>query len=381
MNETFRLGRIAGIAVGVNWSVLFVVGLFAWSLAEVTLPDAAGGYTDAAYWTVGVAAALAFFACLLAHELAHSVVAVREGVEVDSITLWLLGGVSKLRGEAADPGAELRISVAGPATSIALGTVFLGAAAVFAGLGGPALGVAALAWLGTINGVLAIFNLVPAAPLDGGRILHALVWRRTNDHARATSVSTRAGRWFGAAMITFGLLLVLLGGLAGLWFVLLGWFLREAARAESTHELLHGALASVRVRDVMTADPVVVPADVLVADLVDEWFLGRRCSAFPVVVPDGTTTGLVTMQDVRRTNRHAWGTLRATDIASPITDVATAAPDEMLPALLERVAGARAGDGRALVFDGARLVGIVSSTDLRRAMEAAALHRPPLAHG
>jgi CBS domain-containing protein len=160
--------------------------------------------------------------------------------------------------------------------------------------------------------------------------------------------------------------------------VLLGWFLREAARAESTHELLHGALASVRVRDVMTADPVVVPADVLVADLVDEWFLGRRCSAFPVVGPDGTTTGLVTMQDVRRTNRHAWTTLRATDIASRITDVATAAPDEMLPALLERVAGARAGDGRALVFDGTRLVGIVSSTDLRRAMEAAALHRPPL---
>ena len=376
MRETFRLGRVAGIPVGVNWSVIVIVALFAWSLATVTLPDLAPGYAEAAYWAVSVALAVVFFGCLLAHELAHSVVATHHEVGVDSITLWLLGGVSKLRGEAADPASELRIAAAGPATSVVLGVAFGAVAGLLAVAGAPELAVAALGWLAVINLVLALFNLVPAAPLDGGRLLHALVWRRTGDHAEATAAATRAGRWFGAGLVGLGVLLAFGGIVTGLWFVLLGWFLITAARAEATHELLHGAFAQMHVRDVMTTSPIVVPADVTVADLVDHWFLRYRCSAFPVTGGDGRVTGLVTLRRVRTTDRRGWQTLRVQDVADELSSVATATPDELLTALLDRMATARGGEGRALVFEHDALVGIVSPTDLQRTIEVVGLHRP-----
>jgi Zn-dependent protease len=301
MRETFRLGRVAGIPVGVNWSVLVIVALFAWSLATVTLPELAPGYGGAAYWLVSVVLAVVFFGCLLAHELAHSVVARNHGVGVDSITLWLLGGVSKLQGEAADPSSELRLAGAGPATSALLGVGFGGLAGLLAAVGAPTLAVAAFGWLAVINFVLAVFNLVPAAPLDGGRLLHALVWRRTGDHAEATAAATRAGRWFGGGLVALGVLLTLGGVITGLWFVLLGWFLISAARAEAAHELLHGAFAQLHVRDVMTASPITVPADVTVEELVDDWFLRYRCSAFPVVFDGGALVGIVSPTDLQRT--------------------------------------------------------------------------------
>jgi Zn-dependent protease/predicted transcriptional regulator len=374
MKESFRLGRVLGIPVGVNWSVLVILALFAWSLATVTLPEVAPGYGDAAYWVTAVAVAVVFFACLLAHELAHSVVATHHDVGVDSITLWLLGGVSKLRGEAHDPSSELRIAAAGPAASLGLGLAFGAVAGVLGTVGAPALVVAALSWLAVINVILALFNLVPAAPLDGGRLLHAFVWHRSGDHAAATMAATRAGRWFGAVLVGLGVLLTFGGVVTGLWFVLLGWFLISAARAEATHELLHGAFAGMHVRDVMTASPVVVPADVTVADLVDDWFLHHRCSAFPVVDDEGRATGLVTLRRVRTTDRRAWQTLRARDVADDLAGVATAAPDELLTALLERMSVAPGGDGRALVFEHDHLVGIVSPTDVRRAIDVVALH-------
>jgi Zn-dependent protease/predicted transcriptional regulator len=376
MRESFRLGRIAGIPVGVNWSVIVIVALFAWSLATVTLPDLAPGYAQSAYWTVSIVLALAFFGCLLAHELAHSIVATHHGVGVDSITLWLLGGVSKLEGEAADPSSELRIAAAGPGTSVALGTLFGVLAGLLAVTSEPALAVAAFGWLAVINVVLALFNLVPAAPLDGGRLLHALVWRRTGDHAGATVAATRAGRWFGGGLVGLGVLLTLGGVVTGLWFVLLGWFLIAAARAEATHELLHDAFAHLRVRDIMTPSPIVVPGDVAVADLVDEWFLRHRCSAFPVVADDGHATGLVTLRRVRATDRRSWPTLRVNDLADGLESVATGAPDEPLTALFERMGAAHGGDGRALVLEHGDLVGIVSPTDLQRAIAVVGLHGP-----
>jgi len=376
MRESFRLGRVAGIPIGVNWSVIVIVALFAWSLATVTLPDLAPGYADAAYWAVSVTLAVVFFACLLAHELAHSVVATHHGVGVDSITLWLLGGVSKLRGEAGDPSSELRIAAAGPGTSLGLGAAFGALGGLLALAGAPALAVAALGWLAVINVVLALFNLVPAAPLDGGRLLHALVWRKTGDHAAATAAATRAGRWFGGGLVAFGVLLALGGVITGLWFVLLGWFLITAARAEATHELLHGAFARMHARDVMTSSPIVVPAGTTVADLVDEWFLRYRCSAFPVVADDGRVTGLVTLRRVRTTDRRRWPTLRTDEIADDLSSVATVGPDDLLTTLLDSAAAARGGDGRALVFEHGELVGIVSPTDLQRAIEVVGLHGP-----
>jgi Zn-dependent protease len=304
-------------------------------------------------------------------------VAVRHAVAVDSITLWLLGGVSKLRGEAPDPASELRIAAAGPATSLGLAGAFGLLAALADGVGAPPLAVATATWLAIINAALALFNLVPAAPLDGGRLLHALVWRRTGDHAQATRAATTAGRWFGIALAALGTLAILGGDPAGLWFLLLGWFLFAAARAEASHELLHGALGSMHVSEVMTRAPIVVSAHVPVAELVDDWFVHHHCSAFPVVDGDGRTIGLVTLQRVRTTDRRGWDTLRVQDVADELDSVATVSPDDTLSVLVERVAVATGGAGRALVLEAGELVGIVSPTDVRRAIEVVGLHRAP----
>ena len=231
MDETVHLGRIAGVRVGINWSLFVIFWLIAWSLASSELPHAAPGHSDVAYWLAGFAAAVVFYGCLLAHELAHAVVARHHGIEVEGIVLWLFGGVSRLKGEAATPDTELRVAFAGPATSLGLGLLFW---AVTLAIGTGSLAAAVTGWLGWLNGVLALFNLVPAFPLDGGRVLRALLWRTSGDKTSATLRAGRAGEAFGYVLICFGLVEFLAGaGLGGLWLVFLGWFLLAAARAEA----------------------------------------------------------------------------------------------------------------------------------------------------
>jgi Zn-dependent protease len=374
VHESVRLGRVAGITIGANWSLLVIAGLLTWILGDTTLPAAAPHYGVGAYWLTAVVVTTLFFAGLLAHELAHSLVARRRGVEVDRITLWLFGGVSQLRGEAASPAAEFRIAVVGPLMSLGVAVGFGALAVLMASLGGPALAVAAAAWLGGINLLLAVFNLAPAAPLDGGRILHATVWRRSGSHERATEVATRAGRWFGYGLIGLGVLLLLAGDITAVWFVLIGWFLIGAAGAEATHELLRGALGGLVVRDVMGPDPIVAPDTLPVRELVEDWFLGRGHSAFPLVDAEGRVDGLVTLRGARRADTNS-PSLTARDLADDLSRVARVGPDDNLEVLLARTAAARGGDGRALVFSGDNLVGIVSPSDLQRALDVAALQR------
>ena len=183
MTESLSLGRIFGIRVGLNWSLLVVIALIAWTLATGSFPSSAPGYGAGAYWIAGLVAAVVFLASLLAHELAHSIVAQRRGVRVDGITLWLFGGVSRLSGEANSARAETLITVVGPLTSLVLGGLFLLAGAGLAGAGASKLVVATVNWIGAINLTLGIFNLLPAFPLDGGRILRALIWARSGDRS------------------------------------------------------------------------------------------------------------------------------------------------------------------------------------------------------
>jgi Zn-dependent protease/CBS domain-containing protein len=380
MRPSVRLGRIAHIEVGVHWSVLVIMVLLAWSLADSALPALAPGSATSAYWVAGAIGMLLLFASLLAHELAHSVVAEHRGVRVEGITLWLLGGVSRLSTDPETPQDEFRISAAGPLTSLALALVFGALAALVAVGGGPELVVALLGWLGVLNAVLAGFNLLPGAPLDGGRLLHAAVWRRSGDRAQATIVATRAGGRVGYTLIGLGVLFMLLGDISAVWFILLGWFLLAASRAEATHEMLYAALADVRARDVMTGHPIVAPEGISLTTLVDDWFLGHDCSAFPLVAPSGEVTGLVTLAGVKSIPRHRWAELTAGDVAEPLDNIATSAPDDPFHVVLERMSAAAGGGGRALVFDDGALVGIITPTDVHRAVDVAAL-RPPRARG
>ena len=229
MRQSLRLGSIAGIEVGVNWSVLIVFGLLAWQLAVIELPYQAPLQSDAAYWAAGIATAVVFLGSLLAHEMSHALVAVRDGVRVDGITLWLFGGMAQLRTDTLSPASEFRITAAGPLMSLALAGVFWGLDHVVSLVTGAGLVAGVFRWLAIINAVLAGFNLIPAFPLDGGRLLRALLWSFIGKR-RATLVTSIIGQGFGIAMIAGGIWLYAKHtDTSGIWFALLGWFLFGAA--------------------------------------------------------------------------------------------------------------------------------------------------------
>jgi Zn-dependent protease len=374
MKQTIRLGRVAGIRVGLNGGALVIVVLLAAGLAFGQLPRLDPGRGAVVYVLAGVVAAVLFLASILVHELAHALVARLKGVEVDAITLWLLGGVAELRSEPRSPGAEFAVAVVGPLSSGVLGGVFGVAAFGLYAAGADTLTVGVASYLAYTNVVLAVFNLVPAAPLDGGRVLRAAVWRWTGDQVRAAVVAARAGRIFGLVLIVAGLgqALLLRAGLGGLWWVLLGWFLVQAAAAEEERAKLGRQLHGVRVADVMTPQPVTAEPDIPVARFIDEVALRHRHSTYPLVDDDGRLTGLVTLNRIRAVPPDLRPVRRLADIACPPDEVPVARPDEPLTDLLPRMSGC--ADGRAIVVDAAgRVVGLVSPRDISSAMAVANL--------
>jgi len=371
-----RIGRIAGFELRIHWSTLVIFGLLVWSLSAVQLPEDAPGASDTAYLLAGLMAGLAFYGGLLAHEVSHALVARREGIEVDSLTLWLLGGVAALRGEPRTPGADLRIAGVGPAVSLAIAAVAAATAALLDVAGAPTLVVATVGWLAGINGVLALFNLVPAAPLDGGRLLRAGLWAWRRDRTWAAVTAARAGEAFGYLLVGLGLVGFLYPGVGGLWYLVLGWFVINAARSEQTQAELQDALGDVRLSAVMTPDPVTAPADATVAEILDRYVLRTRHSAFPLHDAAGGPAGLVTLGRLRTVPAEQRATTRAADVACPMSEVVTAGPDDRLVDLLPRLNAS--GDARALVLQDGRIVGLVTAADVARAVDLARL-RPPLA--
>ena len=367
MRDSFSLGRISGIRVGVNWSVLVIVALLAYGLAVGEFPAAAPRHPVAEYVAAAVVTAVAYMGSLLAHELAHSLVARRNGLQVEGITLWLLGGVSQLRGEVKDPGAEVRVAGVGPLVSLLLGGAFLLVAWLVHAAGVRGVVVVALAWLGGINVLLAVFNVIPAAPLDGGRLLRAVLWRITGDRLKAAVWSARSGQVFGWALVVVAAYLVLVRrDYSWLWFALLGWFLISAATSESQQAVIQSRLRTVPVRQIMTPDPVTVPASVTVAQFQADYLPRHRHSAFPVVA-DGRTVGLVTMHRINQVPAGERGQTTLGDVACPLSEVAQAAPDEPVADVLPRLNAC--SESRALVFTDGHLAGIVSPTDISRALE------------
>jgi Zn-dependent protease len=382
VRSTIPLGRIAGVRVGMHWSVLVIVAVIAWGLATGFFPQNYPASSGAARAAAALAAALLFLLSLLAHETAHAVVALRNRVGVEGITLWLFGGVSRLQGMAETAGADFRIAAAGPLTSLVLAAVFGAATAGADRVLGNTLMVGLLAWLSITNLALAVFNSLPAAPLDGGRLLRAFLWRLRGDRDRATRTAARAGKALGYLMVAAGLLEALYGGgLGGLWLVMLGWFLTGAATAEERETQIRSRLAGVRVGEVMTRHPETAPAWLTLDTFMESSETARRHSSFPLVDERGDLAGLVTLRRLRTAPRARWASTRLRDVACPMTDVATAAESELLTDVLPRLTSC--ADGRALVTSDGRLTGIVSPSDIARAVgdslvpPAVTASRPP----
>ncbi|TMD83320.1 MAG: CBS domain-containing protein [Chloroflexi bacterium] len=310
-----------------------------------------------------------YLASLLAHELAHSIVATRRGVKVEGITLWLFGGVSRFSTESSSPGAQALITFVGPLTSLLLGALFLLVSIAVGGGANPGLVPASLAWLGYINLLLGVFNLLPAFPLDGGRILQSLIWLRTHDRLRATRIAARIGMAFAFLFIAYGLITLFAAGslIGGIWAVFLGWFLLSAARAEEAGGLIRQALAGVKVADVMTPDPVQAPDDISLEEALHSYVLTSRHSTFPTHDVSGHLSGLLTMAALKTVAPDARATTSIKEVICPLDKVSTASPTDPATNLLNVSEGC--SEGRTLVVDNGRLVGIVSPSDISRLMQ------------
>jgi Zn-dependent protease/predicted transcriptional regulator len=364
LRDSLTIGRIAGISVGVNWSWLIVFALISWTLATSIFPSTNPGLADGAYVAMALAAALLFFTSLLLHEYGHALQARRDGMEIEGITLWLFGGVAKFRGMFPSAGAEFRIAIAGPLVSLVLGLLFLGLPML---LGLPATVDGVLFWLGSINIALLVFNLLPALPLDGGRVLRSILWYARGEFVSATRLAAGIGRGFGYLFVAAGVaLLVFASPVTGIWFAFIGWFLLQAAGAEDRFVAAREALGGLRVRDVMARDPVTTPAGITLGQFMDDVAWSRPYTTYPVT-ENGGVVGLLQFRRVAEVPRAEWDRRTVRDCMIPREDVPVVEQDDELVLAAGEVAEHEVN--RALVLDAGRLVGLLSVTDVARALQ------------
>ena len=355
MNPSFKLGTVRGITIGVHWSWLIVFALLTYSLAVGMFPDSYPGWTTGAYWIVGAVASLLLFASVVAHELGHSFVALAKQVPVKSITLFIFGGVASITREPERAGDEFQIAIAGPAVSLGIGLVSL-ALWLVAGRVSDYL-VAILGYLGLANLLLVAFNMIPGYPLDGGRVFRSIAWRVTGSAERATRIAGAVGVGVGVLFMVVGIFLVLSDPITGIWLAAIGWFLESAARQSTQQFQLERVLAGVQVGSLMDPQPVVVPPDLRLADLVETYVLGRNLRSLPVVSRD-RLVGLITLTDVQRVPRDRWEARTAGDAMTPLDRLVTATPRSPLQPVLQAMA--ERDIHQAPVIEDGRLVGVLT---------------------
>jgi Zn-dependent protease/CBS domain-containing protein len=325
MRNSFRLVRVFGIEIAVHssWFVILIVVVF--SLATGVFPTDYPRWSPITYWVVSVVAALLLFLSVVVHELAHSLVATSQGIPVKNITLFLLGGVSSIEKDASSPGREALLAGIGPLSSFAIAAVFF--AAGFA-VRAPQTLRAIFLYLGYVNVLLAVFNLLPGFPLDGGRVLRAVIWSRTGDFVTATRWATRVGHVFGYALIFIGILTAFAGNLAGgLWTGFIGWVLMQASQASYAQTVEERGLAGIDVGRIMTAPEDSVPPDITLARAADEYFLAKNARCLPVQGEEGRFEGIVCFSDLQRADRSAWRAEQVQDVMTRRDDLLSVTPD------------------------------------------------------
>ena len=365
MNASFKVGRIAGIDIGVHWSWIFILLLITWSFAGGILEEFYPEWSEARRWAVGVIVAAIFFASILLHELSHSLVAKARGIPVQGITLFVFGGVSNLGREARTAGEEFWIAIVGPLTSLAVGGVF---AVLWAALRGPAPEAAAIAgYLAFINGVIAAFNMLPGFPLDGGRVFRSIVWWRNRNLLRATRTAARTGEFVAYGLMAAGAIQFFFNNpIGGVWMFLIGLFLRNASSQSYEQMALQTALHGVSAGQIARADYVPVSPEMTVAQLVGDLMLAGRGRCYPVMAGE-ELLGLISLTDCQAIDREQWPTTSVYRAMTPFERLGTVAPDEEALKLLQMMQ--EHDVNQVPVVDGRRLVGIVSRADMLRLIQ------------
>jgi len=376
MRATLRLGHIAGIPLGMHWSVLVIAALLIQMLGTTILPTDAASAPVAVRWAAAAVTAVVFLAALLAHEIAHALTARHYGLRVRRITLWLLGGVAELDGQAPHARAELLIAASGPATSLGTAVVFAGLLLTAAAANAGHLALNVLAWLTVVNVILAVFNLLPGAPLDGGRMLAAAVWWATGNRVTARRVATRSGVVVGVLLVVAGAAeILLLRSLGGVWFVLLGWFLVAAARAEGADALWDTQLAGTPVEAAMTSPAVCGYAQQTVASFVADVARRHPHRNYPVLGLDGFLTGMIGISRLARLPAESREAMRLGGVQTPRERLTVVSPQTPLA---EAARSLQAGGHRlAVVTENGHVCGVLSAADIVRAIELSALDTTP----
>jgi Zn-dependent protease/predicted transcriptional regulator len=367
MMKGVKLFRVLGIQISLNYTWFIVFGLIVWSLASGYFPYHYPGLSRSAHWMMGFLGAVFLFLSVLAHEVTHSYIAKKEGMDVSEITLFIFGGVSQLTKEPEDPQKELKVAIGGPASSLVLALMFWILSKATSPFPDLLLYTGLLNYLAFINLALAVFNLIPGFPLDGGRVLRAIYWRKTNNLRKATQIASEAGKWVGVGIILLGLFWILAGNLiGGFWFVIIGIFLRSAAEGGYQQAVMKGALEGVKLKELMSRGVISVQPSLPIDRLVEDFYLTYKHNTYPVIDSD-RIIGIITLKQVKEVPRSQWVEKTVRDVMMPLREDITLDPDgEAVDALQKMI---RSGEGRLPVVKEGKAVGMISRRDILNLLE------------
>jgi len=361
MKHSWRVGRIFGIDINIDSSWLIIFILFSWILAGSYFPQYFPDWPRSFYWIMGLLTSLLVFVSVLIHELAHSLVAIRQGEKVRSITLFILGGVAQITEEPKQPSKEFVMALAGPLSSLFLAGIFFILALFLRGISEPLY--ASISYLAIINTILAIFNLLPGFPMDGGRVLRSILWKITGNLKKATRIASLAGQAFAFLLIFGGILQILRANISGFWLIFIGWFLHSAAVRGYQQVMVETMLRGVRAEDLMVKDFKTVTDNISVQDLVDDYIFKEKERVF-LVSANGDLRGIVCLEDVKATPREKWATTTVGEIMTPREKLEAVSPDTDGSKVLNSLTAKEIH--QVPVMKGEKIAGIICRTDILR---------------
>jgi Zn-dependent protease/predicted transcriptional regulator len=366
MKKSLHIGTIFGINININYTWLIMFALVVWTLAIGYFPSVLPGAQVSTYWAMAVISAIFLFASLLMHELSHSIVAIKNKLPIRGITLFIFGGVAHMEKEPETPKVEFEMAIAGPLCSLVLGMLFWVITIVLIGWNAPGPVIEVTSYLRFLNIFIAIFNLVPGFPLDGGRIFRAILWHYNRDLKKATRIASDFGKGFAFILMAFGAVNLFMSFITGVWFIFIGLFLLEMAETSYRQVEMNKALAGIHVRDIMSRDVITVNADEKLDRLVEDHFFKYRFTSFPVITND-MLVGLLTLHNVKDVPKEKWPSTTVEQAMVSLSDAIIIAPSaESIAALSKMVSN---GIGRLIVIEDQKVVGIVSQRDIMRLFE------------
>jgi Zn-dependent protease len=362
MKSSVVIGKVKGIQIEVNISWLVIFGLVTFMLATNYFPHNYPEWNPVLRWSLGSIIALMLFVSVLLHELSHSLVSISLGIQVKKISLFIFGGMAEMEREPDEPNKELKIAVAGPAMSVFLFVFLILLANVIAFFGAPEIIIVPLSYISNVNLILAIFNMVPAFPMDGGRVLRALIWHYSGNLQKATRIASSLGGMFGYFLIFTGIFWMLTGNLInGIWFAFIGWFINQASQVSYQQTVFSNIFNKISVREFMTSQVIVVDYHISVQELVDNYFYQYKFTSFPVK-KDEDVIGIINLDQAKNVPKESWNQTTVGGITISLTDNLIVSPNDTVSTAMTKLFSNNIG--RVLVMEKATLIGIVSRTDI-----------------